>query len=646
MDRERAGCRKRQMSFSQRRALVVVSTLAIALASVTAATANDGSWAARHGLTSAQYQVEFDRLGRLGYRPVDVSGYEVGGQPRYAALWERAAGPAWVARHGLTNTQYQAEFTRLANLGYRPVRISGYAVGGQDYYAAIWHHLTGTEWTARHGLTSAQYQAEFDRLGRLGYRPAEVCGYELGGRSRFAAVWVKTGGPALQARHDLTSVQYQATFNDLARHGYRLARVSGYSVQGQPRYAALWVQTGGAPWQARHDLDNAAYQTTFDELRLQGYRPLQVSGFGRGGRDYYAGVWENRAFSGRELAAIETTVESFMRRFSVPGLSLAIAKDGRLVYARGFGQANTATGEAVTSRHRFRIASVSKPITAVAIMRLVELGRLRLTDRVFGAGGLLGATYGTRPYQANLERITVQHLLEHTSGGWPNDDTDPMFTNQAMDADQLISWVVTNRRLATVPGTGYAYSNFGYCVLGRIIERVTGEPYEQWVRREVLGRCGIGGMVVGGNTAADRRTNEVTYYGQGAENPYGMNVSRMDAHGGWIASAIDLVRFAVRVDGFATKPDLLASGSVSTMTTASRANAGYAKGWAVNSDNNWWHGGSLPGTESVLVRTSGGFCWALLANTRSLDSMYGRSLDQLMWDVVGKVGTWPGYDLF
>jgi CubicO group peptidase (beta-lactamase class C family) len=625
---------------------VLFAAIAIAIGSITAAAAADVSWVARHGLTSAQYQAEFTRLTNLGYRPVDVSGYAGGGQARFAAIWEQTGGPEWVARHNLNAAEYQAEFTRLANLGFRPVRISGYDIGGRDYYAAIWNRSTGLDWVARHGLTSAQYQAEFNRLLGLGYRLLDVDGYELGGQSRFTAVWARTGGPGWAARHDLTSAQYQAAFNDLLRQGYRPIRVSGYSVQGQSRYAAIWEQSGGAAWQARHDLDNAGYQTAFDELRLQGYRPVQVSGFGKGGRDYYAAIWEKRADGGPASGDIETIVRNFMTRFSVPGLSLAITKDGRLVYARGFGQANTATGEAVTTRHLFRIASIAKPITSVAIMRLVELGRLRLSDRVFGPGALLGTTFGELPYQANLDRITVQQLLEHLGGGWPNDDTDPMFTNQGMDANALISWVITNRRLATVPGTGYAYSNFGYCVLGRIIERVTGEPYEQWVRREVLARCGVTGMSLAGNTAADRRPNEVTYYGQGSENPYGMNVTRMDAHGGWIATATDLVRFAVRVDGFATKADILTNASVQTMTTASARNAGYAKGWAVNGANNWWHAGSLPGTETILVRTSGGFCWAILANSRSLMAGFGASLDQLGWDIVRSAGTWPSHDLF
>ena len=109
---------------------------------------------------------------------------------------------------------------------------------------------------------------------------------------------------------------------------------------------------------------------------------------------------------------------------------------------------------------------------------------------------------------------------------------------------------------------------------------------------------------------------------------------------------IEFIRFAVHVNGFPGKPDILQSATIKTMTTASSANAGYAHGWAVNEANNWWHGGSLPGTITIMVRTSGGFCWAALTNTRRPDSGMNGELDQMMWNVVGKVSTWPTFDLF
>jgi D-alanyl-D-alanine carboxypeptidase len=161
----------------------------------------------------------------------------------------------------------------------------------------------------------------------------------------------------------------------------------------------------------------------------------------------------------------------------------------------------------------------------------------------------------------------------------------------------------------------------------------------------VLRRCGIHRMRISGNTQAERAQGEVTYYSQDESDPYGMNVRRMDSHGGWLASAPDLARFLVRVDKFPTKPDILRADTIQIMTTPSAASAGYAKGWAVNKYNNWWHSGSLPGTITIMVRTAHEFCWAALTNTRALGDL-GGDLDHLIWEMVGKITTWPDHDLF
>jgi hypothetical protein len=237
------------------------------------------AWEARHGLTSAQYQATFDKLVGEGYRLVDVSGYDVNGQDRYAAIWVKSGGPAWEARHGLTSAQYQATFDKLVGEGYRLVHVSGYSVNGQDRYAAIWVKSGGPAWEARHGLTSAQYQDTFDKLVGEGYRLVDVSGYSVNGQDRYAAIWVKSGGPAWEARHGLTSAQYQDTFDKLVGEGYRLVDVSGYSVNGQDRYAAIWEKSGGPAWEARHGLTSAQYQATFDKLVGEGYRLVDVSGY-------------------------------------------------------------------------------------------------------------------------------------------------------------------------------------------------------------------------------------------------------------------------------------------------------------------------------------------------------------------------------
>lgn len=327
----------------------------------------------------------------------------------------------------------------------------------------------------------------------------------------------------------------------------------------------------------------------------------------------------------------------FMTKYKVPGLSVAIARHGQSVYRKGFGLADVASGEEVTPDHLFRIASVSKPITSVAIFTLVEKGRLKLSDRVFGSGAVLGTDFGSS-YPERVQNITLEHLLTQTCGGWPNDSSDPMFLNPGMNSHALIRWTLQNQPLQNEPGTHYAYSNFGYCILGRVIEKVGGQTYAEFVEQNVLAKCGVTDMRIAGNTLLDTAPGEVVYYGQNGESPYDMNVRRMDSHGGWIATPSDLVNFAMRADGFSYTANILEPATIETMTTATRANPNYAKGWMVNTLGNWWHSGSLPGTISIMVRTSSGLCWAALTNTRA-EGM-DLALDKMLWDMAEAVPEW------
>jgi CubicO group peptidase (beta-lactamase class C family) len=214
-----------------------------------------------------------------------------------------------------------------------------------------------------------------------------------------------------------------------------------------------------------------------------------------------------------------------------------------------------------------------------------------------------------------------------------------MFQQYSLDANELIQWTLQNIALTNAPGTAYSYSNFGYCILGRIIEKITGLNYEEFIKDEVL-IDGAFNMDIGGDTLADALPNEVQYYDAG--NPYAYPVRRMDAHGGWVSSAIDIVRFGVRNDGFPTKSDLLTPATFGTMMTGSAANPNYACGWARNNVPNFWHGGSLPGTSTILVRTESKFVWAALANSRNPNPQ----LDSMMWEINAAVASWPAHDLF
>lgn len=372
------------------------------------------------------------------------------------------------------------------------------------------------------------------------------------------------------------------------------------------------------------------------------------------------------------MASFDALIPALMKRWNVPGAAVAVVRDGRLVFARGYGYADVTEKEKVQPDALFRIASISKPITAAAILKLVEEGRLALDDAAFPLRPDLtpppGATVDPR-----LNSITIRQLLHH-AGGWDrNVSFDPMFRSTTAaqivgvpapaSAETVVRYMM-GQPLDFEPGSRYAYSNFGYAVLGRVIEGITGESYETFVKREILAPAGVTRMRLGRTLLADRAPGEVRYYDTNyAESVFpgggtvpmaygGFYLEAMDSHGGWIASTVDLLRFVTAVDGLPTRPDVLSAMSVQQMVAPPPPPLFmdspwyYAMGWQVRPvEGNWWHTGSLPGTTTLLVRTGSGLAWAILMNSRSSGPMVD-DVDQTMWQAVQQVGSWPSHDLF
>jgi CubicO group peptidase (beta-lactamase class C family) len=210
-----------------------------------------------------------------------------------------------------------------------------------------------------------------------------------------------------------------------------------------------------------------------------------------------------------------------------------------------------------------------------------------------------------------------------------------MLSQLGMSHRQLITWTLANVPLLQPPGTKFAYSNFGYCVLGRVIERKTGQSYADYISHFVLRPIQVEGMRIAGNTLQQRLNDEVMYYRQeGDLDPYGINVSRMDSLGGWLANPVDLARFIAKIERGILKPE-----TVSAMTTPSAINPRYARGWFLTGRNRW-HLGSLPRTSAVMVVTLSGFCWAALANSRDSRSASSQQLDRTVWGMIRQVKSW------
>ena len=357
-----------------------------------------------------------------------------------------------------------------------------------------------------------------------------------------------------------------------------------------------------------------------------------------------------------------------MEKWQIPGASIAFVKDGKLIYARGFGKADE--GKSVEPYHSlFRIASLSKPVTAIAIMKLVQEGKLSLDDKVFGKRGILNEAAYSDIRDDRIKNITLKHLLEH-SAGWDRDMSacgDPMFdpvniaramnTKAPADARTIIRFML-RQKLDFSPGQKFAYSNLGYTILGRVIEKVSGKEYEKYVQSAILNPAGIHGMKLGKNGYEQKEVNEVRYYsdkqatsvcepGKEVSCQYGgFNIEAMDAHGGWIASATDLAKLLTAVDGFPNKKDLLSDESMEAISTPSEVYPHhYSLGWFVNKKGNWWHSGCLEGASSMMARIHNGMGWVMLFNSNPMSGKYYAEMDKLMWKAIANVSTWPAHDL-
>ena len=352
------------------------------------------------------------------------------------------------------------------------------------------------------------------------------------------------------------------------------------------------------------------------------------------------------------IAKVDDAVTNFMTKYAIPGASLAVTKNGKLVYRSGYGFADKEAGEKVNVNHRFRLASVSKTYTAAAILKLVEAGKFSLEDKVFGQGALLGTQYGTLPYSANLSKITVSNLLKNTSGGWGGSSGgDPIDQNPQMNNDDFLNWVLKNKPVLYAPGTRYDYSNTGFFIAGRIIEKFSGKSYSAFIK-EMVSAVGDKNTDIAGPALADRKPNEVKYYGNASDAPYiyAIALKRRDADGGLMTTATDLLRFITSIDGFNTRPDILNAASLKAMGTGSGPaplSDSYGLGIGI-----WgsvlYNYGSLPGTRTGFMRSSNGKCISLLLNSRQdINPSFAGDLQNLMDNILSDSGiAWQDLDQF
>ncbi|MCT4603532.1 MAG: beta-lactamase family protein [Marinifilum sp.] len=370
-----------------------------------------------------------------------------------------------------------------------------------------------------------------------------------------------------------------------------------------------------------------------------------------------------------ETARADRLINRFLKKWEVAGATVAIVKDQKLLFAKGYGYADMEKEIKVEPSHIFRIASVSKLITATAIMKLQEEGKLKLNDYVFGEHGILNDSIYSSIRDKRTKRITVEHLLRH-SAGYSSKYGDPMFLPLAIakkmkvkppvSAETTIQFALS-RRLHFTPGSRGGYSNLGYVMLEKVVEKASGENYEDYVKGHILNPVGIFDMHLGKSLEKDHYANEVKYYEQSNaikisafdgsgrtvfRSNGGNNIEALGGAGGWIASSAELMKFLLAIDGDDAHPDILSAKSIAYMTTPNKK--GYSPiGWKGTRTNTWWRTGTLAGSSALMKHQVGGYSFVIVTNSSTWrGSDFTKDLSLLMRRVLRSVKEWPERDLF
>jgi N-acyl-D-amino-acid deacylase len=362
--------------------------------------------------------------------------------------------------------------------------------------------------------------------------------------------------------------------------------------------------------------------------------------------------------AGPGLKRFDGVLLAMLKKHQFPGASLAIAKAGRLVLARGYGFADLKTQQAVRPRMLFGVGSVGKLLTAAAILKLVDQQKLRLDDRAFGLLKDLKPPDGAK-LDPRVRAITVRMLLNHTSGfdlsshpaeaakafKVPKDEVTP---------DQLVRFRL-GKPLTYPPGAEWHYSNFGYVVLGQIVAHVSGQLYQDFVRKEILTPLGIQRADYGTRSATYPRDWVHRYDKQGVEMEPLRPVAA-GAAGIWVMASVDVVRFLTALDGAAGTrffpPALLKEMLSAPPPPVKPRKDGVHRGLGWDTIKPGPHGpaysknGGLPGYRAFAGHMPRDIDWAFCATDRSGDDGENADTAQAIQAEIEQITRWPDVDYF
>lgn len=287
-------------------------------------------------------------------------------------------------------------------------------------------------------------------------------------------------------------------------------------------------------------------------------------------------------------------------------MGAAVLRDGTVVHTTALGMENPFDLKAATIKTRFRLASVSKILTAVAIMQLVNEGSIQLDAPFAGQLGLDGPFADPR-----VATVTVRELMSHTSGFGA---AHGIFFGHGVDTWRQAADYALGQTLQSDPGTAFQYSNTNFCLLGLLVESATGQSFETAIRDRVLKPIGIDAHLA---PTFDTESGDAVH----ASSPGRNYMETLGPAGGWVATPLDIAKLADALRAESPRAHLLDAATVDKMRvsvtvpveTPPPANGwSYGLGLMLFGDGAWGHTGTIESTHAVVVNRPDGLTVAVL----------------------------------
>lgn len=394
------------------------------------------------------------------------------------------------------------------------------------------------------------------KLADKGYIPVDATVESNGRRAMFSIRLVKPENPIPWfGKFDLTDQQFEATFEQNNKKNLRVIWHETYEVKEEIFHACIWHY-------------DANYKPLTEEEALNAdVKPKRIP---------VGTIWQPNARIPADgpgipqFAELEEQTLAFMKANQLPALSVAVSRDGKILYDRSFGLSDLERRTTIKSGQPMRISGLSQMITVVAAMKLVDEGKLKLDQPVYSLLGL--EPWKKVAVDARSSNITVLHLLRESAGHDNSQVPEPGFQPRTMVAsmktkglvtpDQVVQYMMS-QPLSFAPGEQYSASFYSSFLLGRVIEKVTGQTYEEYVLENIAKPLGMESLTMS-RTDPDKRTrNEVKHVVRSGEwfsklggkdigkwvqlNDGGYHFGLLDASNGWMANTSDMLRFAAAI---------------------------------------------------------------------------------------------------